>query len=92
MCFIRDCEPSPLEVLQEKEAHSCMADIIRELPWRQQVVIRAVVWDGKTYAEVGRELGKTRACIRQWYCKGERMLRHPDRLKPLGMAFGRWYE
>jgi len=91
MCVTRDCEPSPLEVLQEKEAHSCMMNMIENLPWRQQVAIKARVWDMKTYAAIGIEQGVTPERIRQWYCRGERMLRHPYRMKKLLEAFGWWY-
>lgn len=88
-CSIEECELYDDSISQVEDkvwGESLSEEIEQLLPTlaaREVEVLRAVVMDGKTLGECGKELGVTRERIRQIEVKALRKLRHPSRSKYL---------
>ncbi len=84
-------ESYPLNLLDEiaegdweyplpEDFNQSLSYVLAGMTEREQFVIHAYFYEGKTYAEIGKSAGVTRERIRQLIEKSLRKLRHPTRV------------
>lgn len=73
----------PGEECQQAEMEQTLYDVLDTLTEREQGVLYARFWQGKTLEEIANEQGVTRSSVSQAEAKALRRLRHPARLKTL---------
>ncbi|RMG75038.1 MAG: FliA/WhiG family RNA polymerase sigma factor [Nitrospirae bacterium] len=60
-----DSSPNPLKIIEDKEKKKILADKIRTLPEREQLILSLYYWEELTFKEIGEVLGVSESRVSQ---------------------------